>query len=150
MFSGLQPDVGRVRDTGGMTRFGIDAHVAIRLARERLVVPPEHKLVAPGVLRSQALRLVYRSYRQNELSSAEAKSILDGVTTMDIRLLGDRVSRGRAWRLAEDNGWDDTIAAEYISVAQLQADVLVALDPDVLRVAAGLVEIAPFEALSAS
>jgi hypothetical protein len=133
-----------------MTRFCIDAHVAIRLARERLVVPPEHKLVAPSVLRSQALRLVYRSYRQDELSSAEAKSILDGVTTMDIRLLGDRVSRGRAWRLAEDNGWDDTIAAEYISVAQLQADVLVALDPDVLRVAAGLVEIAPFEALPAS
>jgi hypothetical protein len=133
-----------------MTRFGSDAYVAIRLAREKLVVPVRHQLVAPSVLRSQALRIVYRDYRNDDLDSAEAKLILDGITTMNIRLLGDRVSRGRAWRLAEENNWADTTAAEYISVAQLQADVLVALDPEVARLAVGLVELAPFEALATS
>jgi hypothetical protein len=132
-----------------MTRFGIDAHVAIRLACEKFVVPAVHQLVAPSVLRSQALQVVYRRYRDNELDSAEAHAILDGITTMNIRLLGDRVSRGRAWRLADEHNWDDLAAAEYISVAQLQADVLVALDPEVVRLAAGLVEFAPFEALTA-
>jgi hypothetical protein len=151
MHSGAaQLDVGPARQTGRMTRFGIDAYVAIRLAREQLVVPAQHQLVAPSVLRSHALHLVYRSYRSHEVDSAEARLILDAITTMNIRLLGDRVSRGRAWRLAEENNWADTTAAEYLSVAQLQADVLVALDPEVARLAVGLVEIAPFEALATS
>jgi hypothetical protein len=60
------------------------------------------------------------------------------------------VSRGRVWRLADENHWADTSATEYISVAQLRADALVALDPHVERLATGLVEVAPFEALTAT
>lgn len=103
---------------------------------------PGDQLVAPSLLRSQALSLLYRE------GAPDARAVLDGITTMKIRLLGDRVSRGTAWKIAERLGLDDTPQAEYLAVAQLQADALIALDPELLRLAEGLVPIAEFESLS--
>ncbi len=68
---------------------------------------------------------------------------------MRIRLLGDRVSRGTAFRLALEHDWPDTANAEYIAVTRLQADALVALDPSLAKVAKGLVPLADFDALAA-
>lgn len=133
-----------------MTRYAIDAPVAIRLAREHVRVGAEHQLVASSSLRSQVLSLLYRGVRRAELSRREALAILDGVTTMRIRLLGDRVSRTAAWRLAEQLGWDDTAVAESVAVAQLQADAFVTLDPELAQRLPGLVAMAPFEALLAT
>ncbi|WP_187270731.1 type II toxin-antitoxin system VapC family toxin [Lacisediminihabitans profunda] len=132
-----------------MTRYAIDALTAIRLARERLAVPAEHHLVAPKSLQSQALSLLYRAVRRGELTEGEAKAILDGITTMGIRLLGDRVSRGVAWRVAGQLDWDDIGDAEYLAVAQLQADAFVTLDANLARQVEGIVALAPFEALLA-
>jgi hypothetical protein len=73
--------------------------------------------------------------------------MLDRITAMRIRLLGDRVSRATAWKVAEQFGWDDTAAAEYVAVAQLQADAFVTLDADLADAVAGLVRVVPFEAL---
>jgi predicted nucleic acid-binding protein len=129
-----------------MTRYAIDAPTALRLVRENATVAG-HQLVAPNVLRSQALSLIYREVRQGELDRAEAKNLLDGITTMKIRLLGDRVSRQVAWQVAEQFGWDDTVPAEYVAVARLQADALVTADPAFAREVGGVVRIAPFEAL---
>lgn len=133
-----------------MTRFAIDALTALRIARENLVIAPEHNLVAPAVLRSQSLSIVYRQHRTGQLSSAEARRILDGITTMKIRLLGDRVSRAVAWRIAEQHGWDDTTDAEYIAVAQLQADAFIAADERLAALACEIVPLARFEALGIS
>jgi predicted nucleic acid-binding protein len=130
-----------------MTRYTIDAPVAIRLVREGVSVAAGHQLVAPSVLRSQALSLLYREARRGEISKADAKVLLDGITTMRIRLLGDRVSRATAWKVAEQLDWDDTAAAEYVAVAQLQADAFVTLDPELGRRVAPVVTLAPFEAL---
>lgn len=130
-----------------MTRFGIDALTAVRVAREGITVPDEHKLVAPNLLRSQALSLIYREVRRGELGADEARTMLDRVTTMHIRLLGDRVSRAVSWRVAEQLGWDDTADAEYVAVAQLQADAFVTLDEHLARAVEGIVVTAPFEAL---
>ena len=66
---------------------------------------------------------------------------------MKIRLLGDRVSRGLAWKLAEQLDWDDTSDAEFVSVAKLQADAFVTLDPELAARAADEVTVAPYEAL---
>jgi predicted nucleic acid-binding protein len=132
-----------------MTRFGIDAPAAVRLARERLVVPAKHQLVAPNLLRSQALAMIYGEYRRGDIDRDESRVLLDGITTMKVRLLGDRVSRGRAFTIAEQLGLDDTARAEYIAVAQLQADALVSLDPELARLGAGLVRIATFDELFA-
>jgi predicted nucleic acid-binding protein len=132
---------------GRMTRYGIDALTAVRLVREGLTVPEAHKVVAPNLLRSQALSLIYREVRRGELGADEARIMLDRLTTMRIRLLGDRVSRATAWKVAEQLGWDDTANAEYVAVAQLQADAFVTLDTDLARAVSGIVTIAPFEAL---
>ena len=130
-----------------MTRYAIDAPTAVRLARERVVVSSEHQLVAPNLLRSQALSLVYRGVRAGDVAKDEARTILDGITAMRVRLLGDRVSRGTAYRLAEQLDWDDTADAEYVAVAQLQADAFITLDPDLARRVEGIVALAPYEAL---
>jgi len=60
---------------------------------------------------------------------------------LKIRLLGDRVSRARAWELAERLGWPDTQPAEYLAVAALQADVLVTDDHTLATAALGLVTV---------
>ena len=130
-----------------MTRFAIDAPAAIRLVREGVTVPDTHRLVAPNLLRSQALSSLYRDVRAGRLREDEAAELLRGITTMRIRLLGDRVSRAVAWQVAKQLDWDDTTNAEYVAVAKLQADVLVTLDPELARQVAGIVTTAPFEAL---
>ena len=59
-----------------------------------------------------------------------------------MRLLGDRVSRRAAWRIAMDHDWSTVLDAEYLAVAKLQADALVTLDPELARKAAGVVPLA--------
>ena len=132
-----------------MTRFAIDAATAVRMVREDVPVPDGSTLVAPSLLRSQALALIYRRFRAGELDEKEARRLLDGITTMRIRLLGDRVSRGAAWQLATQFDWDDTTDAEYVAVAKLQADVFITLDDELARRIGSVVTVAPFEALSA-
>jgi predicted nucleic acid-binding protein len=130
-----------------VTRYAIDALAAIRLVREAIAVPEGHQLVAPNLLRSQALSFLYREVHQGRLPEGEARALLDGITTMRVRLLGDRVSRATAWRIAEQLGWEDTTQAEYVAVATLQADFFVTLDADLARQVEGIVPTAPFEAL---
>ena len=131
-----------------MTRFAIDSLTAIRLAREGITLADEHQLVAPNVLHSHALSFLYGSVRLGELTEKEAKEILLGITTMRIRLLGDRVSRANAWKIADQLGWPDIGNAEYVAVAKLQADVFVTLDENLAIEVAGLVTVAPFSALT--
>ena len=130
-----------------MTRFGIDTLTALRLVREDIVVSEAHQLVAPNVLRSRVLSHLYREVRQGALSREAAHEQLDRLTSMRVRLLGDRVSRAVAWKIAEQLDWDDTTDAEFVAVAQLQADVFVTLDEDLAHRVDGIVTIAPFEAL---
>jgi predicted nucleic acid-binding protein len=131
-----------------MTRFGIDTQVAIRLVREKTTLHPDHQLVAPSVLRSQVLSLLYAQVRRGELDEREARGVLDGVTSLRIRLLGDRVSRAWAWEIARALDSDDTLCAEFIAVAKLQADALVTFDTELARQAEGIVPLAGFDALT--
>jgi predicted nucleic acid-binding protein len=131
-----------------MTRYVIDAAAAIEIARGQGEVAAEHSLVAPSLLRSQVLSILYRAVRAGELSPKEGKVLLDRVTELKIRLLGDRVSRGTAWRIAEELGWDDTPDAEYLAVTRLQADALIALDPELAARATGVVPLAQLGDLS--
>ena len=130
-----------------MTRFAIDSLTALRLVREDIVVSEAHQLVAPNVLRSRVMSHLYREVRQGALAREAAREQLERLTSMRVRLLGDRVSRAVAWKIAEQLDWDDTTNAEFVAVAQLQADVFVTLDEDLARSVEGIVTIAPFEAL---
>ncbi len=64
-----------------------------------------------------------------------------------MRLLGDRTSRATAWRIARQQDWDTLRDAEYLAVTRLQADALVTVDPELATRAAGVVPVAPLEAL---
>jgi predicted nucleic acid-binding protein len=65
-----------------------------------------------------------------------------------MRLLGDRVSRRTAWKIAREQNWETTYDAEYLAVTKLQADALVTVNPALATKAKDVVPLAPFEALT--
>ncbi|TDP89988.1 type II toxin-antitoxin system VapC family toxin [Labedaea rhizosphaerae] len=130
-----------------MTRYVIDPGVAIKLAADQLAVGGEHKLVAPTLLRSQVLSILYGQVRAGELTKKAADRYLDHMRGLKIRLLGDRVLQANAWKVADRLGWTDTFTAEYIALTQLQADAFVTLDAKLARVARELVTVASIDDL---
>ncbi len=130
-------------------RYVIGADVALDLARRGARPPKGVQLVAPTLIRSELLSLLYRMVRDGELDREEAARYLDHVRGLRIRLLGDRVLQDGAWRVAEQLSCQDTLAAEYIALARLQADAFVTLDPDLAEAAASLVPVGTVEDLLA-
>ncbi|MEN8584946.1 type II toxin-antitoxin system VapC family toxin [Burkholderia sp. RS01] len=130
-----------------MTRYVITPDTALRLAQDQTATGDECQLVAPTLLRSQVLSLLYHAVQRGELSKADAARQLDYVRALRIRLLGDRVLQAAAWKVADQLGWPDTLDAEYIALTQLQADALVTLDGQLALAARGLVTVEPIEAL---
>jgi predicted nucleic acid-binding protein len=131
-----------------MTRYVISPDVALRLAQEDTVMPDEHELLAPTLLRSQLLSMLYRAVRQGEMTREDADLYLGYVRGLRIRLLGDRVLQNVAWKVADQLGWPDTFDAEYIALTQLQADAFITLDEDLASAVEEVVALAPFGALA--
>ena len=130
-----------------MARYVIDAATLLRLVDGDLRVDPAHQLVAPSSIRSEALQLLLDDVGAGRRSDADALAAHTRLTERKMRLLGDRVSRTTAWRLAREQGWSILREAEYLALARLQADALVTVDPALAERAAGLVPVAPLEAL---
>lgn len=128
-------------------RYAIALDTALRLFRERIGVPVQNSLVAPTLLRSQALAHLYASVLRGEIDRKNAASQLDHMRSLKIRLLGDRVLQKVAWDIAEQLQWKDTFAAEYVALAKLQADAFVTLDDDLARSVKGIVPLASFDEL---
>jgi predicted nucleic acid-binding protein len=131
-----------------MTKYVIGPDVALRLAQDEVVIPDEHQLLAPTLVRSQMLALLYRAVRHGEMSKKDADRQLNYVRALRIRLLGDRVLQNVAWKIADQLGWPDTLDAEYVALTQLQADAFITLDVQLAQAVNGLVTVAPIEALS--
>lgn len=132
-----------------MTRFVIDAPTLVHLVAERVVVAPGHQLVAPQLLRSQALALLFEAVRRGELTEAQALDHHEVMTGVKVRLLGDRVSRRVAWQIAREHGLDSTADAEYLAVTRLQADLFVTVDPGARARAEGIVPLGSVDQLRA-
>jgi predicted nucleic acid-binding protein len=130
-----------------MARYVIDAPTLLHLLERDLAVDPAHQLVAPGSIRSEALQLLLRDVRRGARTEKEALRTHERVTELKMRLLGDRASRGTAWRIAREQDWDTLHDAEYLAVTRLQADALVTVDPVLAAKAADVVPLAPLEAL---
>lgn len=128
-------------------RFAIDAITALRIVRNDPTIGAGRALVGPAVLRSHVLSMLYREVREGSLDERAAHTQLDRIATLKIRLLGDRVSRATAWKIARQLDWDDTSLAEYLAVATLQADVLIAGDEDIAAAASGIVPLATYDDL---
>ena len=131
-----------------MTRFVVDCGVVLQLAGEGIEVPPEHKLLAPTLLRSQTLSALHEAVHEGKIAPDVALDRLTRIWEMPIRLLGDAVLRRRAWKLAEQLGWAETYDAEYIALTQLQADAFVTLDTELVRQVEGVVPTATIKALA--
>ena len=133
----------------GVARYVIDAPTLLHLVAERVEVSPEHQLVAPNLIRSQALSLLLAAVRHGDITEEVALQRHERLTEMKMRLLGDRVSRRTAWKIAQEQGWETTFDAEYLAVTKLQADALITIDPALATKAAHIVPLAPVAVLTA-
>ncbi len=131
-----------------MTRYVIDAPTLLHLVAKGIQVSPRHQLVAPNLIRSQALSLLLEAVRRSDLTETQALQQHERLTELKMRLLGDRVSRRTAWKIAREQGWETTYEAEYLAVTKLQADALVTVDPALAAKAKGLVPLAQLEVLT--
>jgi predicted nucleic acid-binding protein len=130
-----------------VTRFVIDCETLLRIASGEVEVAAEHKLVAPTLVRSQALSALYEAARRGEISTADGIERVTRINSLKVRFLGDRVSQRTAWKVAEQLGWETTHNAEFVAVTRLQADAFVTSDRDLAQEVSGLVETATIDAL---
>ena len=128
-------------------RYVIDAPTLVHLIDDGAPVDPSVQLVAPSSIRSEALELLLRDVAAGRRTEQEALATHEQMTGLKIRLLGDRVSRATAWRIARERGWDSLRDAEYLAITRLQADALVSVDPELLVAADGAVPVAPLASL---
>ncbi|BAL88698.1 hypothetical protein AMIS_34780 [Actinoplanes missouriensis 431] len=130
-----------------MARYVIDAPTLLHLVDNALTVGAGHQLVAPNMIRTEALELLLCEVRRGTRTERESLAAHDRITELKMRLLGDRVSRATAWKIARSRGWGSLRDAEYLAVTRLQADALVTVDPAMAAKAADVVPLAPLEAL---
>jgi predicted nucleic acid-binding protein len=133
-----------------MTRFVVDCETLLRIAAGEIEVAPAHTLVAPTLVRSQALSALYEAFREGRISRAEGMERVTRINSLKVRFLGDKVLQRTAWRVAEHLGWETTYEAEFVALTELQADAFVTSDPELARSVSGLVETAPIGALGAA
>ena len=130
-----------------MTRFVVDCETLLRVAAGEIEVAAEHQLVAPTLVRSQALAALYQAARRAEITAAEGIERVTRLNSLKVRFLGDKVLQRQAWKVADQLGWETTYDAEYVALTTLQADALVTSDDELARAVSGLVETATVDAL---
>ena len=131
-----------------MTRFVVGCDVALQLAKSAAAIPAGHRLLAPTLLRSQVLAVLYAAVKRGDVDGKAAGRQLDYLRSLRIRLLGDRVLQRVAWEIAEQLDLPDTYQAEYLALTRLQADAFVTLDGELARRARGIVPVATIEDLA--
>jgi predicted nucleic acid-binding protein len=133
-----------------MTRFVVDCQTLLQIAAGEVDVAAQHQLVAPTLVRSQALSALYEAARRGEISAAEGVERVMRINSLKVRFLGDKVLRRQAWKVADELGWETTYDAEYVALTKLQADAFVTSDRDLAQAVSGLVQTATVDALRTS
>jgi len=78
-----------------VTRFVVDCETLLRIAAGEIDVAADHKLLAPTLVRSQALAALYEAARRGEISAAEGLERVTRINSLKVRFLGDKVLQGR-------------------------------------------------------
>ena len=130
-----------------MARYVVDCEVLLRIAAGEVEVAAGHQLLAPTLVRSQALAAMYGAARRGEISAAEGRARVQRINSLKVRFLGDKVLQATAWEIAEQLGWETTSDAEYVALTRLQADAFVTADAKLAGAVSGVVETAPVDAL---
>jgi predicted nucleic acid-binding protein len=133
-----------------VTRFVVDCETLLRIAAGEIEVAVDHQLVAPTLVRSQALALLYEAARRGEISAADGIERVTRINSLKVRFLGDKVLQRQAWKVAGQLGWETTYDAEYVALTMLQADAFVTSDTGLAQAASSLVEVATVDALRTS
>ena len=123
---------------------GLD--VAVRLAHDEAVIRGGHQILAPALLRSQVLSLLYQAVRRGEMTRKDAERQLEYVRGLRIRLLGTASSERRL------EGRRPARLARYLRRRVRRADPAPRRRADHARPATrrcreGLVAVAPIQAL---
>jgi predicted nucleic acid-binding protein len=113
-----------------VSAYVIDSYAAVELAAAGYVPAAGDSLLAPTLLRSEVLAALRREVASGGRDEKAARALLAAVDRLPVRLLGDRVLRKTAWRLAGELGWPETFAAEYVALTVLHGDALVTDEPD--------------------
>jgi predicted nucleic acid-binding protein len=130
-----------------VTRFVVDCETLLSIAAREIEVAAAHQLVAPTLVRSQALAALYEAARRGDISATEGIERVTRINSLKVRFLGDKVLQRQAWKIAERLGWETTYDAEYVALTTLQADAFVTSDRELARAVSGLVETATVDAL---
>lgn len=133
-----------------LMRFVVDCDTLLRIAAGEIEVAAEHQLLAPTLVRSQALSALFEAARRDEISSAEGIERVTRINSLKVRFLGDKVLQKTAWRIADQLGWETTYDAEFVALTQLQADLFVTSDQRLARAVSGLVQTATIDSLSSA
>jgi predicted nucleic acid-binding protein len=128
-------------------RFVVDCETLLQVAAGEIEVAAEHKLVAPTLVRSQALSALYGAALRGEITRAEGLERVRRINSLKVRFLGDKVLQQQAWKVAEALGWETTYAAEYVALTKLQADAFVTADRELAKQLSDVVATATPEAL---
>ena len=130
-----------------MTRFVVDCETLVGIAAGKIEVAAGHRLLAPTLVRSQAVSLLYAAARRGEISAAEGLERVTRINSLKVRFLGDKVLQRQAWTVAEKLGWEATYDAEYVALTTLQADAFVTSDRELAQAVSGLVKTTTPDAL---
>jgi predicted nucleic acid-binding protein len=130
-----------------MARYVVDSSAVLYLLTHEIDVSDGVELVAPTLLRSQLLAVLHETVHAGEMEADVARARLVRFGGMKMRLLGDAVLRRRAWEVADQMGWASAFDAEYVALAQLQADAFVTVNAELRDSVQGLVPTAPIDDL---
>ena len=129
-------------------RYVVDCETLLRIAAGELEVAADHKLLAPTLVRSQALAALYSAAQSGELERKEGLERVWRFNAMGVRFLGDRALQSKAWKVAEELGWETTETAEFVALTQLQGDALVTSDKKLAKAVSGLIDVVSPAALA--
>jgi len=88
-----------------VTWFVVDCDTLLRIAAGEIEVAAEHKLVAPTLVRSQALSALYEAARRGTVSAADGIERVTRINSLNVRFLGDKVLQRKAWKVADQLDW---------------------------------------------
>ena len=130
-----------------MTRFVVDCETLLRIVAGEVQVAAEHQLVAPTLVRSQALAALYGAARRGEITASQGLERVTRINSLKVRFLGDKVLQRTAWKVADQLGWETTCDAEFVALTQLQAEAFVTSDGELAQAVSDVVATATIDAL---
>ena len=130
-----------------MTRFVVDCETLLRIVAGEVQVAAKHQLVAPTLVRSQALAALYGAARRGEITASQGLERVTRINSLKVRFLGDKVLQRTAWKVADQLGWETTCDAEFVALTQLQAEAFVTSDGELAQAVSDVVATATIDAL---